>query len=211
MGISLPILERQARGRRDRPPTARESIFDLGRWVRRLQFKRSYEPEFSYSIQPVQIVSDVRTLSPEVRSPSAIWGGQQAAAVAEFGVFALEVNAPGGVIATNFGWSLGTPGSVQVNIGPIPPWFNPPPLETFKAVQQPTTTCRGFVGSQLVSPGVFPNLLPTFPGGAINIPAYWGGEIFVRNGQHLIISALQPNSVFRVGFTAQELPAMRGD
>jgi len=191
--------------------TARDSIFDFGAWVRRLQFKREDEPAFRYDVQPVQIVSDVSTLTPEVRSPAAIWGGQEPAFIVNFGIFDLTVNAPGGIIASDFAWSLSLFGSVSIRIQTTPGGFSVAPLATFPMVMEPPVRCTGLIGRTAVPPGGFPNLIGQFPGGGQTSPSYWPGRVFVPNGSHLLISSLRSNTEFRCAFTAQELPAMRGD
>ena len=76
---------------------------NLGQYLRRMGFKRQDEPPLLFSVQPVQIVSDVRGLASPVRPPSGMLGGVHPGLALENVVFQFQARASGGVFMTMFG------------------------------------------------------------------------------------------------------------
>jgi len=187
-----------------------ETIFNLGRWVRRLGWQRSSEPELGYHVQPVQIVSNVRSLTPEVRGPSALYGGLCVANIVNFATYEFASRAEGGCLVGSFGLSMGLPATdITLRISTSPIAFTTS-TAVIPQVMEPGLVSTALAGMSLTS--ILAVGAPRIPGGAVNIPAFWPADsLYIPSGSFLVLQGNTLDSDLRVAHTVQELPALRGD
>lgn len=114
-------------------------LLNLHEWIRRLGVRRSgWAPEFLETVQPVQVVGDVSALVPPLLPPTALSGGNHAAAAGRTFACQFRCRANGGgaflrlvrltCSATNvWFWFIGAPVVMSttvvcpsINMGPDP-------------------------------------------------------------------------------------------
>lgn len=185
--------------------------FALGRWLQRLGWTRPDEPPFDFSVQPVQVVSDVRSLTPEFRGPSAVLGGRSGSSIAQFTVWSLRSRSPGGVILSDltvFGIA-GGPVQAAVSIMPTPPiWGALGPVPVVPQVMQGPFESMAEHGSVALPA---PTNLPMFVVATVTSAAVFpfGEGWWIPNGSHLTMQLDTVNVQAGMRVTVQELPASR--
>jgi hypothetical protein len=177
--------------------------FNLSRWLVRLGYKRQDEPPGLYSVQPTQIVSDVRYLTPDVTPPSMIVGGSEIQHVGEWGAFQLTSNSPGGILI--LGGQINAATTVHILIGNAPfAWVTGPAALIPSIIQGPTTT----IGEVGTAPPIAIDTLPRFTPND-----FWPMDsrgIYVPNGSFFQILCVNNNLRLTGIFHVVELPEMRG-
>lgn len=179
--------------------------FNFGEWVRRLGYKRSDEPEVIYDVQPVMLVSDVSSLTPEIRGPSALFGGIVIATPGEFGIYEFFSGAPGGAIVGSFAFHTSGISGLTIAIDrPAPVYVASTPV--IPQVMQAPIVSTGRIGRTLAS--IFDLGLPQLPGGLADGPGFWPGDpLWIPPGIRLLIQAGTVNINLSIAHTVQELPA----
>lgn len=173
--------------------------FNLSRWLQRLGFKRGDEPPIVFSVQPVQVVSDVSGLTPPYRPPSQTFGAAVAPGAGQFAAIQLQGGSPGGtfcrleaVAGFGFAW-------LQTAFAPI---LLAAPTELNGVVHQEGTADRCFigdVGSDLAGANV-----PQLSANAIV-----SVETFLPSGQSLFVQVRVPNVPISFQLYTEEFPHER--
>jgi len=179
-------------------------LFNFGNWLTRLGYKRSDEPEIIYAVQPVQVVSDVASLTPEVRGPSALFGGLAVSAPGNFAAYDFVSAAPGGTLVGQFVYGTEGASDIVVLITPTPAALDGAPVVAVPQIMQGPIIDTARLGRVAVS--IAANDLPRLPATLTARTLAWSGQLWVPPGQHLIWQAIVADVDFSVIHTAQELP-----
>lgn len=182
-----------------------ESNFNLGRWVRRLGFKREVEPEIIYAAQPVMVVSDQTGLTPHYQGPGLIIGGTSPQIALEHSVFDFQSRSEGGTLFH----AVAATGALHFGITSAPPTYGTlgPVALNRNSVTQPDPVLTGDTGTVTAANRQFPGdpfatatfgVAPTF------------GPVFVRSGFHLVVEMTGANLAGFAWALIEELPAPRG-
>jgi len=183
--------------------------FNLATWLRRLGYKRQDEPEFIYAVQPVQVLSNVETLTPLLKGASVMCGGLMNQVAGQFGYAEFSTTSPGGSILHHISVS-GSGVSAPCEYG-----FVQVPLvyDTFTgiAVNHVETGVPGIVcrlGALTPSPFTTALSAPRIPGNTIlDFPR----GMFLSPDQLFVIGLINSNVAWNVGAAWTDLPAPRGD
>lgn len=183
--------------------------FNLSDWILRVGYQRRDEPPVVYSVQPVALVADHRSLTPDLRGPSAIFGGLASGAPANFATYEFRSNAPGGAVLGSFSFHTQSPTNLSLVIRETDTIFIAP-VQVVPQIMRGPIRSSGLIGRILVG-SIDTGANPRLPGGALNIAAFWPAEsIFVPAGHRLVIQVSDADVDLNIAHTCQELPAERG-
>jgi len=184
------------------------NTLNFGRWMRRLGFDRSEEPEISYNAQPVIVVAEHKGLTPRYQGPSMISGGNSFGSAGEHSLMVWHCLSEGGMVCREL--RMTTLGGVVFGfplIGPTWGAIGPIALST-AVVEQGNPVSTGWVGT--VTPAnrqmVPSTVWPYQTGVPLNITT----PFFVPPGSHFVVEGLSVNSAISGWGIFEEYPAAKG-
>lgn len=181
--------------------------FNLSQWVRRLGWKRPDEPPVLFSIQPVQIVSDVCGLTSSLRPPSALWGGEQVGVAAEHGTFQIQAQGPGGLcVRRSYGsrnYAYGIAAAPETLTAPVTV------LTQNFAPDFPAASSAQIGTIPAAAAAIFNNGLRPVQIGGFGDAVYCQGGLWVPPGEWWIMVNATVNDIIAFAFIAEEPPGDR--
>ena len=180
---------------------------DFGRWVRRLIFNRSDEPDINFNVQPVLITGDHSNLTPRFQGPSIIFGATVVGVAAEHTVMVFRSLSPGGMIVHQLRVTLPGAGTWGIETDE-PTWATGPTEMDRDMIGQPGAVTTGAFGSvdpgdrQLIPVEIYPYQTA--------FPLEMDHDLYIPNGRKLVVESVSANVAISGWASIEELPAPKG-